>query len=134
MNGSLMKNKIKISCVIAFLFALLTGVIVYMDRAWSAEEGLKSVILKVEGMTSASNAPMLKTALNKLDGVVRADVSFKDADAIVEYREDKVSVDRIIQAIGEAGFKADLPKERSEKLWTIQPNQGCLIPQFKGGC
>ena len=45
-------------------------------------------------------------AVKKLEGVEKADVSYERRSAEITYDAAKVGVDRIIQAIGELGFKA----------------------------
>ena len=51
---------------------------------------------------------MIKTALKKLDGVVDADVSYRDAKATVRYHDGKVTVEQMIKAIEGIGMKASL--------------------------
>lgn len=94
-----------------FLLSLLLTIVVLNDAVWSAESSVKEVILKVDGMTCASCPTMIKTALKKLDGVVDADVSYKDAKATVKYKEGKVTIEQMIKAIEGIGMKASLPVE-----------------------
>ncbi len=76
------------------------------DNAWSIEGKASQVILKIDGMTCASCPAMIKTALKKLDGVVDADVSYKDAKATVKYKEGKITIEQMIKAIEGIGMKA----------------------------
>ncbi len=71
-----------------------------------AEGKVRQITLNVEGMTCASCPAMIKTALKKLDGVVDADVSYKDAKATVKYKEGKVTIEQMIKAIEGIGMKA----------------------------
>jgi len=84
---------------------LLTGFIVYTS---SAEEIVttQEVTFKVDGMTCKMCPLTIKTALKKLDGVVKAEVSYEDKKATVVYEEDKVSKTDMVEAIEKAGFEA----------------------------
>ncbi len=49
---------------------------------------------------------MVKTALERLDGVKQAKVTFKPPEAVVQYDQDKVTLEEMIAAIEQAGFRA----------------------------
>ncbi len=49
---------------------------------------------------------MVKTALERLDGVKQAKVTFKPPEAVVQYDQDKVTLEEMIVAIEQAGFRA----------------------------
>lgn len=49
---------------------------------------------------------MVKTALERLDGVKQAKVTFKPPEAVVQYDLDRVTLEELIKAIERAGFKA----------------------------
>ncbi len=49
---------------------------------------------------------MVKTALERLDGVKQAKVTFKPPEAVVQYDPDKVTLEAMIDAIEQAGFRA----------------------------
>lgn len=91
-----------------FTLIILLLSVTLSDDVWSTESGVKEVALKIEGMTCASCTPMVKRALKKLDGVVNADVNFKEAKATVKYQERKVTVEQMIKVIEGIGFKASL--------------------------
>lgn len=78
----------------------------------SASKGVtntQEVTLKIEGMTCRVCPLTIKTALKKLDGVVDANVSYKDKVAKVKYEGDKVTVDQMLKAVEGAGkYKATL--------------------------
>lgn len=93
-----------------FVLGLLLISATLSDDVLSDEGRVKEVILNVDGMTCASCPAMVKTALKKLDGVVSADVSFKEAKATVKYQEGKVTVGQMIKAIEGIGMKASLQK------------------------
>lgn len=74
----------------------------------------KEAIFKVEGMTCGTCPLTIKTALKRLDGVVKANVSYEDKEAKVSYEEGKVTVDEIVRTIENAGFKA-IPLDKQGK-------------------
>ncbi len=49
---------------------------------------------------------MVKTALERLDGVKQAKVTFKPPEAVVQYDPERVTPEEMINAIEQAGFKA----------------------------
>lgn len=74
----------------------------------------KEAVFKVEGMTCGTCPLTIKAALKRLDGVVKADVSYRNREAKVSYEEDKVTVDEIVRTIENAGFKA-VPLDKEGK-------------------
>ena len=48
---------------------------------------------------------MVKTALERLDGVKQAKVTFKPPEAVVQYDPAGVTLEEMIAAIEQAGFK-----------------------------
>lgn len=98
---------------VTFYFLILAPLffLIHINNAWSGEEKVNHITLKVEGMTCASCAPTVKMVLKKLDGVVKANVSAKKEKAEVDYKEGKVTVEQMIKAVNETGFKASLSKE-----------------------
>jgi len=48
----------------------------------------------------------VKRALEGLDGVKQADVSFSKEEAVVSFDEGKTNVKEMIQAVSKAGFRA----------------------------
>ncbi len=49
---------------------------------------------------------MVKKALEGLDGVKKADVSFSKAEAVVYFEEGKATVKEMIRVISSVGFRA----------------------------
>ena len=49
---------------------------------------------------------MVKTALERLDGVKQATVTFNPPEAVVQYDPDRVALEELIKAIERAGFRA----------------------------
>ncbi len=48
----------------------------------------------------------MKAALEGLNGVKKADVSFNKEEAVVHFEEGKPNVKEMIQAVSKAGFRA----------------------------
>ncbi|MEK6690426.1 MAG: heavy metal-associated domain-containing protein [Nitrospirota bacterium] len=79
-----------------------------VNIAMSSEATVKKVALKVEGMSCASCPATVKSALKRLPGVISADVSYKEKKATISYYDGKVTVEKMIKAIEDAGYHADL--------------------------
>jgi copper chaperone CopZ len=84
------------------------------DSAATAAEnkqGMKTAVIPVEGMVCVACAAMVKKALKSLTGVSNVEVSMEKRTALVTFEAGKVSLDRIVAAIDNAGYKAGTPKE-----------------------
>lgn len=77
------------------------------------KEELKTVKLKITGMTCAGCSSKVATALKALDGVVEQKVEYPGDLATVKYNPAKTSVAAIIKAIEKSGFKAVMVSEKS---------------------
>lgn len=75
-----------------------------------AASGPATVTLALDGMTCASCGATIRLTLKKLDGVKDATVSFKDKRAEVTYDPARVTPDRMVKAIEDAGYKARVEK------------------------
>lgn len=73
---------------------------------------IKSVTIKVEGMTCSLCAPMVKKTLSDVKGVKNVYVDFDKKEAHVEYDDGAVKPEELIKAIDKGGFKASLKKEK----------------------
>jgi copper chaperone len=71
-------------------------------------EATKVATIQVEGMTCGGCAIGVRTALKRLDGVAGAEVSYEDQRAVVTFDPEKVSTDRMLEAIREFGYTATL--------------------------
>ncbi len=65
----------------------------------------RSVTLEIESMDCAHCALAIEKSLGKLEGVTKASVSFPTEKAIVEYDAQRVSIEKIKQAVVDAGYK-----------------------------
>jgi Cu+-exporting ATPase len=73
-------------------------------KAVVKEGGMKKDSIKITGMTCASCAQNIETALNKIDGVKKASVNFSFEKAAVEYDSSKVSLSEFEDAITSLGY------------------------------
>jgi Cu+-exporting ATPase len=74
---------------------------------------LDKVELNIKGMTCASCASRVEKALNRLDGVFKANVNFAVEKAMVEYNPEQVSIKEIKDAVKKAGYEAEEKRENS---------------------
>ena len=63
--------------------------------------------LKVEGMTCGHCQMSVKKALENIKGVKSAVVDLENKSAKINYKSDKVTVESLIQAVADAGYKAE---------------------------
>ncbi len=69
------------------------------------EAGLDKVTLPIQGMSCASCVKKVETALNGLEGVVRANVNFATERATVQYVPGAVSFEDFRRAVKQAGYE-----------------------------
>jgi copper chaperone len=67
---------------------------------------MDTMVLKVGGMSCGGCVKSVTTVLEALPGVAKADVSLANGEAVVTYEADKVSRERMVQVIDDAGFEA----------------------------
>lgn len=70
--------------------------------------GTVSSTFKVEGMTCGGCEAGVRMKVKKLDGVESVEASYKEGIATVVYHPDKITPERIIAAIEELGYSAEL--------------------------
>lgn len=68
---------------------------------------MKEVKLNIEGMHCTGCSTRLEKVLNNVDGVEDAKVSLEEKKADIKYDETQVSEKELIEAIEDAGFKAN---------------------------
>mgnify|MGYP001231153967 FL=1 len=66
----------------------------------------RKAILEITGMTCAACANRVERALNKVEGVVQANVNLASEKATVRYVSGMVGVDALIAAVEKAGYQA----------------------------
>ena len=69
---------------------------------------MEKVTLGVAGMTCGGCVRSVTKVLRDLDGVVNSEVSLEEKRAVVQYDPGKLGVDRLKQAIEEAGYEVTL--------------------------
>ncbi|NMG44584.1 mercury resistance system periplasmic binding protein MerP [Aromatoleum toluvorans] len=69
--------------------------------AWAAQ---KTVTLSVPGMSCAACPITVKTALSKVDGVQKAEVSYGKREAIVLFDDARTNVEALTRATANAGY------------------------------
>jgi len=67
---------------------------------------VKKVDLEIEGMHCNSCASGIQMVLQSTDGVLSASASYDSKKGEVEFDEDKTSIDTIVKAIEQLGYKA----------------------------
>ena len=68
---------------------------------------MNEIKLKVEGMTCGHCQMSVKKALENIKGVKSAEVDLEKKSAEVNYKSEKVTVESLIQAVVDAGYKAE---------------------------
>lgn len=66
---------------------------------------IKSVMLQIKGMTCISCQNKIHSRLEKLSGLVKANVSWKNETAEIDYDESKITLKKIIAEIENLGYK-----------------------------
>ncbi len=84
------------------LFVQNTVGVVQQDQTKS-----KKIELTVKGMTCASCELHIESEVKKLHGVSFVKASYEKKSATIEYDEQKVDVDKIIESINGTGYKVD---------------------------
>ena len=72
----------------------------------SARLEVRTVHLKVAGMTCGGCVVGTRTVLTRLHGVTKAEVSYEKQDALVTYDPAKVTIAQIVAAIKTLGYTA----------------------------
>ncbi len=81
--------------------------ILYPGRVYRGVSYMAKVILKLGGMGCAACAAKIDKTLNQVPGVINAGVNFATGKATIDYNSDKISVEELIEAILEIGYKAE---------------------------
>ena len=89
------------------LFSLLALAAAFATPVWAATQ---SVTLSVPGMTCAACPITIKSALNKVPGVGKAEVSFEKREAVVSFDDAKTSVQLLAKATADAGYPSTVKK------------------------
>ena len=63
---------------------------------------------KVEGLKCSGCAKAVENAVSAVEGVEKASVDFEAKKLTVEFQQDKVEEQKIIEAVSKAGYQAEL--------------------------
>lgn len=76
---------------------------------------MNKTVLNVEGMHCAACSAAVEKSISKLQGVDSVSVNLTAGNALINFDEKQVSIDRMIEAINNAGFKGSLPENKERK-------------------
>ena len=95
------------------LFVLVAAILGLATASASDQDSAAVVsVFRVEGMTCGGCEVAVKRKVGRLEGVERVVASHKEKRAEVTHDPGKVSTERIIAAIQELGYKAELLETR----------------------
>jgi len=77
-----------------------------IEQTGAEPESAATVELAIEGMTCASCVRRVERALTRIPGVAEANVNLATEQALVHYDPRKASLDALLQAVEEAGYRA----------------------------
>jgi copper chaperone CopZ len=89
--------------VLSFIIAL-----VLMGSTTIVSAALRTVTIKVQGMTCGGCATRVEDALKSTNGVQEARVSYERGKAVIKYDDQKVTVDKLREVIQSTGFFCEL--------------------------
>ncbi|MBT2638871.1 MULTISPECIES: copper ion binding protein [unclassified Bacillus (in: firmicutes)] len=76
---------------------------------------MEKIILKIDGMTCGHCVGKVEKSLKSLPGVEVAKVDLKKGTAKVKYDDSKQTIDKMNEAVREAGYES----ESTSKRWLI---------------
>jgi copper chaperone CopZ len=90
--------------VLSFIVALVLS----SSSMTIASAALRTVTIKVQGMTCGGCATRVEEALKSTDGVMEVRVSFERGRAVIKYDDRRVTIDRLRLVIQSTGFFCEL--------------------------
>ena len=75
---------------------------------------MKTKILPIEGMTCAACSTAVERAVRKLPGITEANVNLTAENLHLSYDESQVSLDNVVRAVDDAGYKAVIPSQHAQ--------------------
>lgn len=76
----------------------------------AADQPLARVTLTLSGMHCESCATGIAAILKRTDGVLKADVSYEERRASVDYDPGKTSPEKLVESIEKLGYKAAIKR------------------------
>lgn len=71
---------------------------------------MTSTVIKIDGMSCAACANKIEKALNKIEGVQKANVNFATEKATIEYDEKKVGLGEFIKIVENLNYRVIIKK------------------------
>jgi Cd2+/Zn2+-exporting ATPase len=90
-------------------------------------------VFRVDGMDCAHESGPILSALSSLPGVGRGIPSYSDSTLTVEFDPHAVSAERIVQAINEAGFRANIEDRPQEDVPFWERHGRLVATSLSGG-
>ena len=88
---------------------------------------MPKVKFDIQGMTCSSCSAHVEKAVNKLNGIQKANVNLLSNNMVVEYDKTKLNNEQIIQAVKEAGYGASLSNElKNEKNYKTSTHEDII--------
>ena len=69
------------------------------------KNNIQTVQLNISGMDCEGCTAHINSKLSKVNGVIEANTSYKNANAIVKFNNSKISIDSIAKAVNSIGYK-----------------------------
>jgi mercuric ion binding protein len=90
--------------------AFVSVLVLFAVSLTASDQQPAKVTLTISGMHCESCATGIAAMLKRTDGVVKADVSYEERRASVDYDATKTSPEKIIETIEKLGYKAVVKK------------------------
>jgi periplasmic mercuric ion binding protein len=74
------------------------------------QEKIKTITLKVTGMTCAGCSISLQKEIKSVEGVIENDVKYPGDIAIIKYDSTKITIDELVKVIENKGYIAEIFK------------------------
>jgi mercuric transport protein len=93
------KRSVAIVSIMVFVFILSAG---------SVSAAVKTVTLRVKGMTCGGCATTVEQALKTTEGVKEVRVSFERGNAVITYDDQRITVAKLREVINSTGFTCEM--------------------------
>ena len=100
--------------VVGSMIALFLVFVFSCQKATETKQSepiITEINIPVQGMTCGSCEHHIETEVKEKDGIVEIKADHKKAFAHVKYDSSKISLDELVTAINETGYKASKPGE-----------------------
>ena len=88
----------------------LFAALVFAVIAGPVYAAIQTVTLSVPGMTCAACPITVKTALSRVEGVSKIEVSFEKREAVVTFDDARTSVRKLTEATANAGYPSSMKR------------------------